>query len=295
MSVYLGDAGAVALRRQGEPTEVVLQASDVDASENRFSLDFDPDYTGTRPSPLITGDQVEFSSADGTSDLTLVDGMTDTDVTRWVHIDQMGGIRLYDSYESAITGGKPGAIDLVEPSADQNIIVDVVNLKYNCIAQMRSWEITTTRDTVDLSILGEEYRQQYDQGLISGQGRITAIWDYQYSNCKDNFESDAEVANYFSQLVIRFREGARFKGVFYLHAGEDISVWYECDCIATNVGMNFSPGRVVDSSVEFITTGQIQLKQGEPPSYLLLDTITRDEDLILLEQPPGAIELEFDA
>ena len=283
MSVYLGDAGAVALRRQGEPIEVVLQANDVDADENRFSLDFDPDYTGTRPSPLITGDQVEFSSADGTSNLTLVDGMTDTDVTRWVHIDQLGGIRLYDNYEDAVTGGKTGAIDLVEPSADQNITVDVVNLKHNCIAQMRSWEITTTRETVDLTVLGEEYRQQYDQGLISGQGRIVAIWDYQYSNCNDTFESDAEVANYFSQLVIRFREGARFKGVFYLHAGEDTSVWYECDCIATNVGMSFSPGRVVDSSVEFVTTGQIQLKQGEPPAYLLQDTTTTDEDLILLE------------
>ena len=36
---------------------------------------------------------------------------------------------------------------------------------------MRSWEITTQRDTVDTTILGEEYKEYYDQGLVSGQGQ----------------------------------------------------------------------------------------------------------------------------
>ena len=35
--------------------------------------------------------------------------------------------------------------------------------------------------------------------------------------------------------------------------------------------MNFSPGVVINSTIQFITTGQMQLKQGELPSYLLLD------------------------
>lgn len=291
MSVYLGSAGAIEIRRQGEPVEVILQAADVNVEESRFSLDFDPIFDDSRPSPLITGDQVEFSSADGTSNLELVDGMTDTDVTRWVHVDQLGGIRLYDSYAAAIAGGKDAAVDLVAPSADQEIIVDVVNLTYNCVAQMRSWEITTSRDTVDVSILGEEYRHQYDQGLISGQGSIQAIWDYKYTDCDDDFASDAELAQYFSQLVIRFREGARFKAHFFIYSSATDAVWYECDAICTNVGMSFAAGQVINSSIQFIATGQIQLKQGAPSGYLLKE----DSDLVLLEQPPGAIELEFDA
>ena len=295
MSVYLGNAGGIEVLREGEPINVQLQAADVNVEERRFSLDFDPDYTGTRPSPLITGDQIEFSSADGTTDLELVDGMTDTDVTRWVHVDSVGGIRLYDSYDEAVTGGRDNALELVEPSGDQDIIVDVSNTISECVAQMRSFEITTQRETVDLSILGEEYRQFYDQGMVSGQGTIVAIWDYGFSACKDNFDSDAILANYFSQLVIRFREGSRFKGFFTLYCDTDKAVWYECDCICTSVGMNFAPSQVVDSTIQFITTGQVQLKQGEPPSYLLLDTNTRaaDGDEMLLEQPPGAIELEF--
>ena len=170
MSVYLGDSGCVQVRRQGEPYGCTLTAADVNTDQRRFSIDFDPTYSGTRPSPLITGDQVEFSAQTATDNLVLVDGVTDNNVTRWVHIDQTGGIRLYTSYQDAVNGGKENAVELEEPSSDQQIVVDVVNVNYENLAQMRNWEITTNRETVDLTILGEEYRQFYDQGLISGQG-----------------------------------------------------------------------------------------------------------------------------
>ena len=285
MSVYLGNVGGLEIRRQGEPIHVTLEKADVNVAERRFS--FGP----TGPSPLITGDQVEFSSSDGTTNLTLVKGLTDSDVTRWVHVDQAGGIRLYTSYAAAVTGGKDTAVELVAPTADQEIVIDVVNVSYNCVAQMRSWELTTQRETVSTDILGEEFRQFYDQGLISGQGSINAIWDYKFTRCVDSFNDDAELANYFSQLVIRFREGSKFKGIFTVYCGEQESVWYECDCICTSVGMNFSPGEVINSTIQFITTGQVWLKQGEPPSFLLQESGGDDE--ILLEQGPGAIELEF--
>ena len=289
MSVYLGNSGGVEIRRTGEPYGCVLQASDVNVDERRFSIDFDPDFSGPRPSPLITGDEVQITTENGTTDLELVSGSNDPSITRWIHVDEVGGIRLYDSYAQAVDGKKANAIELVDPSADQDVVIDVVNIKYNCVAQMRSWELTTQRETVDTSILGEEYRQFYDQGMISGQGTINAIWDYKFTPCTDDFDDEAELANYFSQLVIRFREGSKFKGVFTIHCGESDSVWYECDCICTSVGMNFSPGQVIDSTIQFITTGQVWLRQGALPSYLLQE----DSDEILLETAPGSIELEF--
>lgn len=289
MSAYLGNAGAVEIKRVGEPYGCILQAADVNVAERRFSIDFDGDFNGPRPSPLITGDEVQFSRADGVTDLQLVAGTSDVDITRWVHVDQVGGIRLYATYSEAVTGLKDQAVELVAPTVDQTIFVDVVNIRSNCVAQMRSWEITTERDTVDTTILGEEYKAFYDQGLVSGQGQITAIWDYKYSPCDDSFSEDAEVANYFSQLVIRFREGSRFKGLFYVYAGSLEAVWYECDCICTNVGMSFTPGEIIDSTIQFVTTGQIRLRQGALPAYLLQE----NSDEILLETPPGAIELEF--
>lgn len=291
MSVYLGDIGCVSIRRQGEPYRCVLQAADVDAAERRFSIDFDPDAAEGRPSPLITGDQVQLNAEDETADLELVLGSTDNAVTRWAHVDETGGVRLYGSYQEAVNGGKDNAVELVTPSADQDIIVDVVNAEYESLAQMRSWEITTERETVDTSILGEEFRQFYDQGMVSGQGSITAIWDYKYTPCSDSFSSTSEVANYFSQLVIRFREGSRFKGMFTLYREASQAVWYEADCICTSVGMNFTPGEIVESTIQFVTTGSVALKQGEAPAYLLQDDPGFSE--ILLEEDNGSIELEF--
>jgi len=289
MSVYLGDSGGVAIRRQGEPVEATLTTDDVSVEFRRLSFDWAPGSSGTTPNVLITGDQVEFASVDG-SNFELISGLTAPDVTRWVHVDQTGGIRLYDEFTKAINGGSEFAEVLVAPTSDIDLTVDVVNVAYECLAQMRDWEITTQRETVSTDILGEEFRQFYDQGLISGQGRINAIWDYRFTPCVDSFGEGGELANYFAQLVIRFREGSRFLGMFTIYNDNKEAVWYECDCICTSVGMNFAAGQVIDSTIEFITTGQIRLLRGQPPAYLLLQS----GGDILLEQPPGAIELEFD-
>ena len=291
MSVYLGNAGGIEIRRTGEPISCPLAADDIDVSERRFSIDFDLSYDEPRPSPFITGDEVEFRSADEATNLQLVSGITDTSVTRWVHVDQLGGIRLFDSYQQAVNGIKDEALELVTPTENQNIVVNVANVASRCVAQMREWEITTQRETVDMTILGEEYRQQYDQGLISGQGSINAIWDYEFTPCVDTFSSGSELANYFSQLVIRFREGSLFKGYFYVYQSNNESVWYEADCICTSVGMNFTTGDVISSSIQFVTTGQVWLKQGQPPGFL----VQEDDNKLELEQPPGSIELEFSA
>ena len=292
MSVYLGDKGGVALKRAGEPIATLLRTEDVTVALQRLSFDFDPAATIERPSPLITGDQVEFASVNQT-DFELVSGITASTVTRFVHVDEVGGIRLYDTYEKAVTGGQESSEVLVAPSSDIDITVDVVNVRYECLAQIRDYELTTTRETVDTSILGEEYRQYYDQGLISGQGQINAIWDYKFTPCDDDFGRDSEVANYFSELVIRFREGARFCGYFTIYRDTNEALWYECDCICTSVGMSFAPGQVIDSSIQFITTGQIRLIRGQPTAYLLLDVPGPEQDEILLEQGPGAIMLEY--
>ena len=293
MSVYLGDSGGVSIRRQGEPVKTMLDPSNVDVALKRVSFDFDPSYAGTRPNVLITGDEVQFSSTDE-SNFELVDGLVAASVTRWVHVDMTGGIRLYSTFEAAYQGGREGAETLVEPPSDGiEITVDVVNAYYECVAQIRSWELTTQRETVDTSILGEEYRQFYDQGMVSGQGSIDAIWDYKFTACKDTFDLKAELANYFAQLVIRFREGSRFLGMFTIFCSDAEAVWYECECICTSVGMNFAPGQVIGSTIQFITTGQIRLLRGTPPSYLLLDVPTTATDRILLEQNLGRIELEF--
>ena len=285
MSVYLGEDGTVEIRRTGEPVEFLLEPADVNVKAKRISVEFGG------PCPFITGDQVEVKLT-GAGELELLADVTgENDFTRCIHVDQAGGIRFYNTFAEAIAGSKANALDLVEPSADQSVTMDVVNLQYSCVAQMRSWEITTQRETVDTTLLGSEFRSKYDQGLISGQGTINAIWDYKFNPCEDTqFTEDAELAHYFAQLVIRFKEGSKFKGKFYIYVGKTESVWYESDCIVTSVGLNFAPGVVIDSQIQFITTGEIRLKQGVTPGYLTQET--GRPNLLDLEEEPGSLELE---
>ena len=288
MSVYLGEQGTVQIRRTGEPVGFLLEPADIDVDAKRMSVE----YGG--PCPFITGDQVDVVRVDGNYDLQLLAGVTDYSFTRFVHVDQAGGIRYYDTFAEAIQGGKKNALPLVEPTENQELLAKVENIDYRCLAQMRSWEITTQRETVDVTLLGAEFRSNYDQGLISGQGIINAIWDYEYTRCQDlAFIQDAELAQYFAQLVIRFKEGSKFKAHFFIYAGETEALWYECDCIVTSVGMNFSPGTVIDSQIQFVTTDVIQLKQGQLPSYLTQE-VDVPNNLLDLEQGPGSLELETD-
>lgn len=284
MSVYLGETGTVEIKRTGEPVGFTLDPEDVDVTARRMSAEWGG------PCPFITGDQVEIKTVDE-STFELIKGVIDFDVTRWVHLDQVGGIRFYDNYQDAVNGGKTNSLELVEPASSLEVTMDVVNLKYANVAQMRSWEITTSRETVDLTLLGDEFRSSYDQGLISGQGQITALWDYEWTACVDDKVcDDAEFAHYFSQLVMRFKEGCKFLGRFVLYQGEEESVWYESDCLVTNVGLNFAPGVVIESTIQFVTTGVIEIKQGTRPGYLEQE----NNGLFELEQPPGFIELEVD-
>ena len=288
MSVYLGEQGTVQIRRTGEPVGFLLEPADVDVNAKRMSVEFGG------PCPFITGDQIEVVRTDGNYDLQLLQGLTEYNFTRFIHVDQAGGIRYYNTFAEAIQGGKQNALPLVEPTENQEIVAKVENIDYRCLAQMRSWEITTQRETVDTTILGTEFRSSYDQGLISGQGSINAIWDYEYTQCQDlPFVQDSELAQYYAQLVIRFKEGSKFKGHFFIYAGETEALWYECDCIVTSVGMNFSPGAVIDSQIQFVTTDVIQLKQGQLPSYLTQE-VDLPDNLLDLEQGPGSLELETD-
>ena len=106
-----------------------------------------------------------------------------------------------------------------------------------CPAQVTDYSITTNRETLDLTNLGDEFRRNYASGLINGQGECTALWDYEHYGSED-----VEYAQYLVQLVIRMKLGAAFDGHFYIKkpttqvatstnavvaAAADDAIWYE--------------------------------------------------------------------
>lgn len=270
MSVYLGYAGSVELDRDSTdaPIKTTLDPSDVNATRRRFAVDFNV-------SALITGDRVEIATVDG-STLQLVSGHSYPDGSWYIHIDDAGGIRLYDQFQASLSGQQDDAVQLVTPSAAQEITMQTKNDRYRFMARIRDFEITTSRDTIDLTSLGNEFRNQYERGLISGQGSLNCLWESNQSFAGTGYGANqAEFPSYLARLVVRVQQGADFNGRFFIFAGtpdQPESVWYETKCIITNVAVSVSNERAIETRVDFVTSEQIILKQGRPPEYLLQES-----------------------
>ena len=282
MSIYLGNSGGVTIKRTAVGAGFIggtLQIADVDANANRFSFDFPS-------SAIITGDRIEIATQDG-SNLELVEGHDFPDGRWFAHVDMAGGIRLYDTFEKSINGGFTNAISLITPSKSQPIFIRNRDDDYNCVAQIQSYDISTSRENVDLTVLGESFRENYANGLISGQGSLTCLWDYRKTMCDPNYSAESETPNYFAQLLLRLEQGSSFMGHFFVNRSTSPAVWYQADCVVTNVAFTFEPAQAIQTVIQFVTSGEIRLMMGELPAFLL----QQDDDLILLEQT-GALELE---
>ena len=285
MSIYMGENGLLALERSAigagaQALATTLEPGDVTVVEKRFSADFPP-------SALINGDRIEIATQDG-SILELVDGHNFPDGYWFCHTDQAGGIRLYENFEAAIAGNKADALALVAPSAAQPIYIRNRDENYNCMANTVEWQLTTNRESVDLTVLGENFRDNYANGLISGQGSTTCFWEYKYGLCDNGITAQQELPNYYAQLLLRLEQGSLFKGRFYVYYSlEEPSVWYDADCIVSSVGFAFTPGEPIRTTVQFVTTGEIKLNIGLPERFLL----QQDYGLILQENN-GRLDLQ---
>ena len=279
MSVYLGEYGQIQLQRQNTGVYVhsELAPSDVNPQARRFSVDF---AFGT----FITGDLVEISSENSADDLVLVVGHNFPDWTGYVHVDEIGGIRLYETFSDALTGDRNKALLLRKASDKQNIKFQTQTDRFRCLAEVTGFDMTTSRESINTTSLCQEFQHQYEAGLISGQGRIGCFWQHRLDLCDDMYEGEAdsvEFSIYLARLIIRLQQGAKFRGRFYLYRDEQnaASVWYECDCILTSCAVNVQPTQLLQTDIDFVTTGPIVLRQDSKRGYLLQE----DESLILLE------------
>ena len=286
MAIYFGSTGFIELKRDALNSEIAtsLNGADVNTTKKRFSVE---NVVGS----LITGDQVEIETVDN-SNLELLSGHSYPDLRKYIHIDDMGGIRLYDTFASSLAGEVTDALALTAPSSTKDILIRTRNTRFRPLAKITEFEITTSRDTVDTTNLGQEFKNQYENGLISGQGTIQTIWQHRnFQNDTADFASP-EFPVYLSQLLVRVQQGADFEGRFYVYhdpSQTTNSVWYQSMCVITNVAVSVPASGLVEARIEFITNGDIRLHNGVPPSFLLLESsdkiLQEDGDGILLEDP----------
>jgi len=251
VTVYLGNAGNVELiRDSGDTITGTIRAVDVNTTRDTFSFDFSF-------GAFVTGDFVEFSSA---STLSFVSGWAYPKGNWFVNVDQIGGLRLYNTYSDAIAGTSNNRIALAVPGADIVVNCRILNSVPRLLANIIQFELSTDREAVDTTGLGDEFRNQYST-LITGSGSIDCIFDYATVG-------QTEIAVYLHNLLLRQQFGSDFKANLYIltegqaqgaTAGND-SVWYEISGVMTNAAIQCTAGDIIESRFTFVTTGEIKLR-----------------------------------
>jgi hypothetical protein len=286
MGIYLGNVGNIEITRKSfeGDKESLVNPGDVNTTRDRFSFDFDEGY-------LISGDLVELTTLDGTTlDFVNASGWGNNTVQTsgnwYVFIDELGGIRLYDNFDDSLEGSSSGLVPLVAIARDIPIRVVVRDRDTRILASISDYELNTNRETVDITALSDQYRQQYSS-LITGSGSLTAQWDY----AKNTGE---EPVHYLMQLVLRTEIGSGFRAKFYIKSADtdaaggsfsssqfNDALWWEFDAIVTNSATSFAPSEIIVSRIDFVATGAIRLRARTTVASRLLQ---EDGDPLLLEQ-----------
>jgi hypothetical protein len=288
MTVYLGTFGEVELQRQFDGGELssVINTSDVNVSKKRFSFDFEHGQ-------LITGDQLQIKSTDGSA-LDFIDSYTDDSITRYIHVDELDGIRLYDSFAHAVNGGTTNATTLATPGNSIPVKVKVENTSYRVLSRVQQYELNTERETVDTTTLADDFRSRIST-VMSGSGRMSCEWEYTGDTAK-------ELPHYLLELALRTRVGSSFSGKFYLKtsgynpAGHtnalNDSIWYQVTGVLTACAVQFTPNSLVQISADFITTGSIQIRMNlTTPEKILQEN---SDDILLDQDATAKLALEND-
>jgi len=279
MAVYLGNTGIIEIRRDTGALALagVLDPEDVASEKDRFSVD------GIETA-VITGDQIDITCTTG-DNLEFIDGHAYPDWRGYCHVDGAGGVRLYDSFSEALAGEQASALNLVSPSTSKQLEFHTRASRFNCLARITDYTITTNRDQVDQTVLGDQFRSYLEAGLISGQGKINCLWEHKLAVCDPTSPNiGSEFPVYLSQICIRLEQGSDFAGRFYIYAdttNQTNSVWYEAQCMVTNVAIEVPADGVISTQIEFIATGPFTLRNGLVPSLLLqenqLDAILQED------------------
>lgn len=268
MSIYLGREGYVQLTRIAETDEYVrgvLTPNDVNVSERRFSFDFSS-------SVFITGDRIELGTQD-LSNLVLIQNHSFPDALVYVNVDDAGGIRLFDTFEQAVNGDINDALPLERDTGNQNIRARTRDPGFNFISQVYKYEITTSRDSVNVTALGKSFRENYSNGLISGQGSLSCFWEYKNTLGDDKVGGKDEVPNYMAKLLLRLKQGSVFRGRFVIFDDKrGHKIFYQMRCVVTNVAIQAGTrDEIIETEINFVTSGPISLKVSQDFGSLLLE------------------------
>ena len=298
MAIWLGQDGGVKIERASTaPLYTHIRRDDVDADIRRFSLD--------KPvgNLFITGDRLEITRVDESGnpvsanlDFVAASGWPDNrqypDGAWFVNVDVIGGIRLYGTWYEAIQGNAANAITLQSPSGTYRLRLRVLQGDDRCLGRTKSWELNTNRDVADITSLGEGFKKN-EATLVSGSGSLDCFFDVIPDACNDDTGNE-ELSHYLHRLALRLEIGSTFTGIFIIkHSNarpllsyddrvKERELFYKCNCVITEVGVEVNTEDEIHSQITFVTTDQIQMLFDYPTDYLLQEN--RPEEWKVLQE-----------
>jgi hypothetical protein len=280
MTVFLGTTGNIRLRRgsgvNASILEDVIATYDVSTTLNRLSFDKSLDN-------ILTGDRVEISTTDARGLVCFASsnwnsGVVESTIAAYVNVNAVGGLRFFDSFENAVNNVRSAEYTLTSfAGADIPISVSVRDTAYNVLGNVTSYELNTSREAVDTTTLSDKFRNQYNAGLISGNGRIECLFDVTTTGIK-------ETPLLALQTIQRLEIGSSCDLALYVIdaslTGKTTSVFYELEAVITETGITVDTENAITCTINFVSTGEIRLLVGEPSGYVLKE----DDDRIQFEQ-----------
>ena len=257
MGIYLGNAGAIRLRRMfGYKVTENIRASKVNTTTNTLDL-------SSPETAFVTGDKVTLNRASGNLDFIV--GATGTE-TYFVHVNTLQGLRFFTSWADSLTNADADAQTLQAPTGQYDITLEKIDQSEQALGQISSFEISTSRDTEQVASLSESFTRNVST-LISGSGSIQCFWNY------DSSVSLEEQANFFNNLILCQDVQSEFTAALIIksadaapadgeYQSDDREFFYLVNALVTNVALSFEASQVVQSQIDFVTTGEIKLLFG---------------------------------
>lgn len=280
MTFFLGTKGNIRLRRgisqqMGELFDSI-SPDDVNLTLNRLGFD----RAGAN---LLTGDRVDLTTTDARELVCFATGAWPDSVRRssiaaYVNVNAAGGLRFFRGFADSVNNVRVNELPLAAFAGDPlPITVAIKDTTYNVLGNVINYTLATDREAIDATSLSDRFRQLYSAGLLSGSGSINCAFDYTTTGV-------AETPLLMLQLINRLDIGSEFDCALYLtdKANDETvqNVYYEFTAMVTKAGVEVRAGDIINSTIDFVTTGEIRLLIGQPSGYVLKE----DDDKINLEQ-----------
>ena len=288
--IITGEDGCVQLRRRtGQALNATISPADVNTVLNRFGFAGDD-------SNVLTGDRVEISTLDPRGLIFLPaswweDGIVHHSAMFFVHVNAMGGMRVFRTFAEAINNNRGNGFPLADFTGDPLLVsIEVRDTGAHPLAGIAGYTFNTDRAAVDVTSLGDLFTEQFSAGNLSGSGTLDCFFKVEDGLCAVSGQGDRELSMILPQLLLRADLGGEFDAVFTIATPRpETPIAYEVRGMITRSAITVRPGVAVELAIDFVTTGEFSLRVGEPSGYILkedYDRVMREQDIdFLLTEP----------